>query len=121
MLPVWGKARESPVGLVNLLAPRLADWPFFWWNNWIDHQEIQQAIQKVTTINDTIYVIIPWNQDGADALLEKHQQYHNDMNDALNLGGQDLSNIDFKNPAAIQQWAWLHYQEHLAAHEALGI
>lgn len=109
------------MGLVNLVTPDLTGWSFFWWNNWIDHQEIQQAIQKQTGMNDTIYVIIPWDQDAADSLLEKHQQYHDDMNDALGLGGQDLSNVDFKNPQAIRAWAWLHYQEHLAAHEALGI
>ena len=111
------------MGLVNLWTPALSEggWRDFWFYNWIDHQDIAQAIQAQVKIPQTLYVIIPWDQQHADAILERHQRFHNDMNSAIGTGGQDLSIIDFKNKAAVEQWIYAHYQEHLRLRQSLNI
>ena len=104
------------MGLVNLYtpAPGPAGWSTFWFNNWQDHWEIAEAIQKLGT-PQTLYLIQPWNDDDADGILERHQRFHNDMNAAIGFSGQDLSVIDFANRDAVQTWIFAHYQEHLKA------
>lgn len=110
------------MGLANLLRPPPGEdgWQEYWFNNWIDHQDIQQGIQKNLGINQTIYVIDPWITQDANGILQRHQQYHNDMNAALDLNGSDLSTLNLKDPQAILGWAFTHWQEHQAAHAALG-
>lgn len=111
------------MGLANLFrpAPGADGWQEFWFNNWIDHQDIQQAIQKQLSVNQDIYIINPWLDADAAAILQRHQQFHNDMDGALGINGEDLSSIDFKNERAIEEWVFAHYQDHLAAHQILGI
>ena len=111
------------MGLANLFRPAPGDdgWQEFWFNNWIDHQDIQQAIQAQLSVNQEIYIINPWLDSDASAILQRHQQFHNDMDGALGINGEDLSSIDFKNQRAIEEWVFQHYQDHLAAHQILGI
>ena len=111
------------MGLANLFRPAPGDdgWQEFWFNNWIDHQDIQQAIQAQLSVNQEIYIINPWLDSDAAAILQRHQQFHNDMDGALGINGEDLSSIDFKNQRAIEEWVFQHYQDHLAAHQILGI
>lgn len=108
------------MGLANLFNPEIEGWTNFWFCNWIDHQEIQQAIQKKTGANEQVFVITPWADVDANGILQRHQQYHNNMNAALGIDGQDLSTLDFKDPRAVADWAYAHYQEHAQAHQALG-
>jgi hypothetical protein len=111
------------MGLVNLSAvdPELRQWTDFWFNNWIDHQEIQQALQKKTGINFPVYLIDPWVESSSNAILKRHQFYHNDMNSIIGINGQDLSEINFEDQTAVQAWVYQHYQEHLAARQVLGL
>ena len=111
------------MGLANLFRPAPGDdgWQEFWFNNWIDHQDIQQAIQAQLSVNQEIYIINPWLDSDASAILQRHQQFHNDMDGAVGINGEDLSSIDFKNQRAIEEWVFQHYQDHLAAHQILGI
>ena len=111
------------MGLVNLYAPSQSGsgWRDFWVYNWIDHQDIAQAIQTSLKVPQTMYVIIPWDQDFAEDILERHQRFHNDMNAAIGTGGQDLSIIDFNNRTAVQMWIEAHYQEHLRLRQTLNI
>lgn len=109
------------MGLANLYRPPEDGWDDFWFNNWIDHQDIAQAITKQNNVSMTIYVIDPWSDASADGILERHQQYHNDMNSALGLAGQDLSDLNLEDETKVKAWQWIHYLEHQAAHQALGI
>jgi hypothetical protein len=111
------------VGLVNLWTPATgaAGWRTFWFYNWQDHWEIAEAIQSQLHMPQTLYLIQPWSDDGADGILERHQRFHNDMNAAIGFSGQDLSVIDFQNKAAVQMWIFSHYQEHLKARINLGL
>lgn len=109
--------------LANIVAPPDGQngWETFWFNNWIDHQQIQQAILAQSGVDQVIYVIDPWTNSDANGILQRHQQYHNDMNEALNLGGQDLSTIDFNNAESLKSWLQQHFTEHQSARAALNI
>jgi hypothetical protein len=102
------------MGLANLLSPPSGPngWQEFWFNNWIDHQTIQQAVNKTQGVNNETYQIDPWSDAAKDELLQKHQLYHNDMNSALGLNGSDLSVLDFKDKEAVKNWVNSHYLEH---------
>lgn len=111
------------MGLVNLWTPPLrADgWKEYWFMNWQDHWEIANAIQTQKKLAQTLYIINPWTDDASEVLLEQHQRFHNDMNNAIGLSGQDFSVLDFKDPGAVKNWVWAHYQEHLKARINLGL
>lgn len=108
------------MGLVDLWTEK-PDWSVFWFNNWISHQDIVQAIGKQKSIPLTMYAIDPWVQDAAEDILARHQEFHDDMNLALGIGGQDLSELDFNDPAAVQAWVYQNFMEHQAAHAALRL
>jgi hypothetical protein len=111
------------MSLPNIITPPPGPngWSEFWWNNWIDHQDIQQAIQVQEKLDLEVYVIWPWQDSDTNGLLQSHQEFHDDMNAALGLNGQDLSSINFNDAEAVSAWIWEHYIEHQAAHMALGI
>lgn len=111
------------MGLVNLInaQPGPQGWDFYWFANWVDHQEIQQEIQSQFSINFPIYVIEPWNSAGADNILLQHQLFHNDMNGITGVSGEDLSRLNFKDQQAVKDWIYQHYQEHMQVREVLGI
>ena len=102
------------MGLANLFRPAPGDdgWQEFWFNNWIDHQDIQQAVNKLKGLNNEVYQIDPWNEQAKDAILLRHQFFHNDMNSALGLNGSDLTSLDFKDKEAVKGWIYSHYLEH---------
>lgn len=89
--------------------------------NFQDHLEILEAIQKQYNVKLTEYVIDPWLDSDKDGILERHQQYHNDMDGILRIEGNDLSTVDFKKDNEVKAWIQIHYQEHLNARTTLGI
>ena len=102
--------------------PRTDDgWSTFWFDHWQDHLEIQQAILKQKGVNLPIYIITPWSNNDAEGILGRHQQFHDDMDEELNLSNQDVSTIDFKDPISVQQWLFANFYEHQNARAALGI
>jgi hypothetical protein len=110
-----------PLPTISAPPQDLSKWPEWWWSHWIDHQEIMQAIQKKGKGNLTVYVIIPWDDNDASGILGRHQEMHDDMNEALGLNGQDLSSLNPKDASDIQRWVSQNFSEHQAARSALGI
>jgi len=53
--------------------------------------------------------------------LQLHQDLHTQVNRVLNIAGNDLSDVDFKNPEQLASWIFLHAQEHLQVANKLGI
>jgi hypothetical protein len=96
-------------------------WEEYWFQHFQDHLEIVQAIQNTLNVPLTVYDIDPWTNTDKEGILERHEQFHNDMNGVLQIPGNDLSEVDFKNPGQVKAWVWLNYQEHLNAHMALAI
>ncbi len=85
------------------------------------HRQIIRAVlaQKNTTLQEGIVDPIPLDQIATWGNV--HQAMHNQMNSALGLSGNDLSDVDFRQPAQIEAWIQLHAREHRAAENALGI
>jgi hypothetical protein len=110
------------MSLPSIFSPPPGDagWGEYWFAHFQDHLDIVQAIQK-TGIPLTVYMIDPWLDGDKDGILDRHQQFHNDMNAVLATPGQDLSELDTKDPAKVAEWVYLQYQEHLNAHIALNI
>ena len=103
------------------IPPTENGWAEFWWSHWEDHLEIQKAVQKLNGTNLPIYPINPWVTSDAEGILERHQQFHDDFNENLKLGAQDVSSINFKDPDSVKQWLYANWSEHQAARSALGI
>jgi hypothetical protein len=49
-----------------------------------------------------------------------HQQAHNDLSNALGTTLFDISEVNFSNPDEAAAWAFLHYNMHQDAANALG-
>lgn len=110
-----------PLATISTPPQDLSKWREWWFSHWIDHQEIMQAVQAKGDGNLEYYVIIPWSNEDADGILGRHQELHDDMNEALGLNGQDLSSLNPKDPNDIQRWVWQNASEHAAARQVLGI
>jgi len=111
--------------LANLANPPLdphglSRWTF---SNDSNHRDIIQSIAKLnnTTILLPIYQLYPVALYDVKNWLQRHQQMHNDMNAVLNLGGSDLSDLNFQDKEQLIGWVELHFSEHYAACNALGI
>jgi len=104
-----------------LPPPHENGWHDFWFENWLSHQDIVQAIGKQKSIPLTTYMIHPWTPQDLAGQLVRHQQFHTDMNQVLDINGQDLSVLDIEDPQAVKDWVWQHYTEHQQAHKALKL
>lgn len=94
-----------------------------WWtlHHASDHTEIRQAIEKQKGFNLTSYQIDPYNEHDSGGWLIRHQELHNDFNNALGLQGSDLQNIDVSTEQGRKEIEFQHFREHQQARQALGI
>jgi len=86
-----------------------------------DHVEILQAIKKQLNISLQEWPIFPFTPDSPDVWLRMHQAMHFDMNNALNISGSSLTEVNFDNRAEVDAFLDMNYLEHSNAREALGI
>lgn len=74
-------------------------------------------------------VQLPWyvldpiatSGEGLQNWLQSHQESHNQLNSLLGIAGNDISEVDFKNPEQLAAWIWLHAQEHVQISQKLGV
>lgn len=85
------------------------------------HQAINTGIRETRGIDVTLFQIYPFNPKDAENWLLQHQEQHNIQNAVLNIGGQDLSILDFNDRKAIDAWTYLHWTEHQAAASIIGL
>jgi hypothetical protein len=93
-------------------------WAFWHWN---DHLEIVQKFFQLRAANLPTYDIQAINPNDVEGWLERHQQYHNDMNALTQQDGSDLTRVDWKDEKQRRAWFWLNFQEHNAVHQFLKI
>lgn len=79
------------------------------------------AIAIVNTRNPPIYPIESLNPNDIQSWLQRHQNWHNDMNSILLLPGDDLTAVNWNDPGERQSWFWINFREHQAAHSKLAI
>ena len=85
-----------------------------------DHIEIIQAIAKKTGSTLAQYVLYPIDLSDPD-FLERHQQTHLDMDNALKVQSANLQDVDLSNEKQKIAWVDANYQEHFDARAALAI
>ena len=83
--------------------------------------EIREAIQTAFGTNLTEWDIYPLELKHWDQFALKHQAAHNEMNSASGLSGDDLTQVDFKDLHARQEWHYKHFREHNAQRVKYGI
>jgi hypothetical protein len=75
--------------------------------------------KKVLGLNE--YVLDPVQMSDIANFLLRHQQSHNEINDALSVSGNDLSSLNTKDPTQVATWIQLHFNEHLQWQTQTGI
>lgn len=93
------------------------------WAEWhhCDHLAIQFAIQQQIGTNLQVYQLDQITPETFQNWLDKHQQAHDDMNNALAINGSDLSGVDFADRAQRTYWLQTNFLEHRQAHFSLRI
>ncbi len=97
------------------------DWLHFAFNHRDSHDRIRAAIKTKFGFDLTDYQVEPIPPDDMGRFLQNNSSLHGDMNSVLRLQSSDLEDVDPKDEKQLQGWILLHYQEHLAAEQALGI
>jgi hypothetical protein len=110
-----------PLPFLFMLPQDRFGWDSFIWWNFVDHQEIQQAIQKKKNIDLPIYPMAQVEMGNFSRWSDLNAQAHTDMNQALGIAGRDLDQIDPQDMEKFREWLYDHAEEHLAARQALGI
>ena len=105
-----------------LQAPKTPEDWIIWSNHHRDsHTRIRQAIQTQKNVSLIDYQIDPISQTDIQGFLQRNSQLHGDMLGVLGLQAEDILDVDFKNQSQAEAWAFLHYQDHYNAENALRI
>ena len=118
---LWKLIVSDIVGLIGFDAedPGASDrWGFA---NANEHTKIHGAIQAAGKGNLVVTEIYPIRWENPGQFLLKHQSMHNEVNQTLGVAGTDLTGIDFKNKAQLDQWNQAHFDEHKTWATLLGI
>jgi hypothetical protein len=94
-----------------------------WWAFHHDqqHRQIVQALNAKFGLSLNTYILYPLNMTDLSGWLNRHQQAHNDMDEALNYNGADLSSLDFDDDRKVRLFEWLNFQEHSNAAGILSL
>lgn len=109
--------------LANLLVAPKTD---FEWSIWSyahrdQHNMIRQAIQAKFGVSLTEYPLDPIPFQDLTQWLDWNQQSHDDFNGVLGTQSSNLQQADFKDPAQLESWIYLHRREHETAASVLKI
>ena len=96
------------------------------WNAWslnhkIQHDNINRAILLKKGKTLTGYVIDPIDLQSPDIFLQNNAQIHTDVCSVLNVSGSDLFEINWQDKKQVENWIYLHWQEHSSFNTALGL
>jgi len=97
------------------------DWDAWSFAHRTSHSKIRNGIQVEKNINLNNYQVDPIDFGDIAGFLDRNQQAHLEMNQALNLSSSDLEDVDFQNEAQFRAWIAEHAQEHRDAENALGV
>jgi hypothetical protein len=98
-----------------------AGWERFSYDNRTSHDLIRQAIQAKGGPALKDYVLEPILENDWNSWLLRHALTHEEMTGALGSLSTDLSVLDPKDPEALSNWIGVHWLEHQAVEQALGI
>lgn len=109
--------------LANLLPvpTTINDWNVFSFNNRMEIDKINAAIQRQYNVSLPSYPLDPINWDQVETWLEYNAQSHIAFNGVLGLQSVDLLAVDFKDTKQLSAWVWLNYLELASAQAKLQI
>lgn len=96
----------------------LAIWTF---SNQDEHLKIAAAIRRIFNVRVQAYILDPMPLHDRGAWLYNHQQAHNQQNAILGIAGNDLTQVDFDDPAQVASWVDQHNTEHILAAQILRL
>lgn len=67
------------------------------------------------------YLLDPLDPNALENWLSAHQQAHNDLNRHFGLEGNDLTDVDFKDPERLMNFVFLHGHEHRQFSSLTGV
>ena len=96
----------------------LQDWSFA---HMTQHRDINRKIMEVYNIRVDEFSLDPIPIDSMDIWLDQHQQMHNQQNKILKISGNALVDVNWKDNDELEEWIWMHADEHNRAATILGI
>ena len=80
--------------------------------NSVHHEDVRRYIERIRGIPLPQYNLFPLALEDFGNWLENHQAAHDGINTVLGVLGADLSEINLRDPQAVQIWLRLHFDEH---------
>lgn len=105
--------------LYDLSGPR--PWETYQFMDWVDHQEIVQAVAAQKGINLPLYPTSAMAPNRFEEWLALNEQAHVEMCVAVGVGHQDLGELDPEDEDAVRTWLWQQASEHNAVRSILKI
>lgn len=90
-------------------------------SHWQHHRAILSALRQVKNVAGTEYLIYPFNEHDIQTWLYQHAQMHAEMTAACGINANDLTDVDFKDKKQLDAWMYLHFSEHRAVAQQLGL
>lgn len=111
------------MGLANLAnVPRSPEEvSVFAFSNQDEHFKAAAALGRTKGLNLPLYPVDPIPFADIGVWAQNHQQMHNAVNAALGTAGADLTGVNFQDEAQLAAWISLHFAEHQAWQQILGM
>lgn len=103
------------------LGPGAGNWSTYQYMDWVDHQEIVQAIKAQKGVSLPLYPSFAMAPNRFEDWLGMNEQAHQDMCAAVGVGHQDLSDLDLTDPDAVRSWLYQQASEHQWVRSTLKI
>ena len=90
---------------------------------WIEASEAagtRHSLPVKFNVPSVKFNLYPFFKKDMQNWLLLNEQAHTRMAGYLRFATQDLSNLNFDDKTAFDDWLWLHYNEHLSAAQRLG-
>ena len=85
------------------------------------HADIIRVLYQKLGVNLDQYVLDPIPKESTGVWVYQHQIMHQQMDALLGIDGNDLSDVDFRDPNELAGWIYLNSSEHFQASNILGI
>ena len=85
------------------------------------HRDINRRIYELVKIALPEYILDPVNPNDPGEWEYQHQIMHDNQNQILGIDGQDLTDVDWKDPRILNGWIFLNASEHYQASAILEI
>lgn len=106
--------------LINV-PKNMREWEAWSFNHKIQHDAIASAILAQKTKSLIPYILDPINRTDPQVFLQNNSQTHIDICNILDVAGSDLSSVDWEDPQQLENWIYLHWQEHSTFNTTLKI